>query len=103
MAIKTRKPQVMHVSDPHFAPWREEAMKRGYQKLCALPILHGEEVRGVITIYSDDANAFTSEIFDIFEVFARQCAMVLVNAALYEEARNSIHELWAANEKLKGK
>ena len=102
-AVKTRKPQIMNVSEPAFAPWREEATRRGYRTVCAVPILHGEEVRGVITIYSDKPDAFGPEIFDIFEVFARQCAMVLVNAALYEEARNTIQELWALNEKLKGK
>jgi PAS domain S-box-containing protein len=102
-AVKTRKPQIMHVSEPSFAPWREEATRRGYLTVCAVPILHGEEVRGVITIYSDKPDAFGPEIFDIFEVFARQCAMVLVNAALYEEARNTIQELWALNEQLKGK
>jgi PAS domain S-box-containing protein len=102
-AVKTRKPQIMQVTDPAFAPWRDAALRRGYQTVSAVPILHGDEVRGVLTIYSDRPDAFGPEIFDIFEVFARQCAMVLVNAALYEEARNTIQELWNLNEQLKGK
>jgi PAS domain S-box-containing protein len=102
-AIKTRKPQVMLIDDPAFSIWREEAAARGYKVVCALPIIHGEAVRGVITLYGDDPEAFAPDILDIFEIFARQCAMVLVNAALYEEARRTIEELWAANEKLKEK
>lgn len=102
-AVKTRKPQIMRVEDPSFALWKDEALKRDYRTVSAVPILHADEVRGVITIYSDRPDAFGPEIFDIFEVFARQCAMVLVNAALYEEARSTIQELWDLNEQLKGK
>ena len=49
-----------------------------------------------MTLYSEDPNAFGPESMDIFEIFARQCTMVLVNASLYEEAQRTINELWAA-------
>lgn len=100
-AIKTRKPQVMHVDEPDFAPWRNEASKRGFKTVCALPLTHGETVRGVLTLYSEDPAAFSRETFDILDIFASQCSMVLVNAALYEEAHRTIQELWKANEALK--
>ncbi len=100
-SIKTRKPQVMRVDHPDFAPWRDEAGKRGYKVVCALPLLHQEEVRGAITLYSEDPGAFGEETFDILEIFARQSAMVLVSASLYEEAQRTIHELWEANKALK--
>lgn len=100
-AVKTRNLQVMRVEDPAFAPWREEAAKRGYRIVCALPLLHQEEVRGAITLYSEDPGAFGEETFDILDIFARQSAMVLVSASLYEEAQRTIHELWEANEELK--
>ncbi len=100
-AIKTRKPQIMRVDEPDFAPWRDEAVKRGFQVVCALPLTQGEEVRGVITLYSEDPVTFDPGSFEILEVFAGQCAMVLVNAALYDEAHRTIEELWKANEELK--
>jgi PAS domain S-box-containing protein len=100
-ALKTRKPQIMSVDDPDFAPWREEAVKRGFRVVCALPLTQGEEVRGVITLYTEDPAVFNPESFEILEIFAGQCAMVLVNAALYDEARRTIEELWKANEEFK--
>jgi PAS domain S-box-containing protein len=45
-------------TDPRFAPWREEALKRGYVSGIALPILLNEEVLGALTIYAEDAEAF---------------------------------------------
>ena len=95
-SITTRLPQVMSVDDPAFAPWRQAALKRGYRSVCALPLINGDEVRGAVTLYSEDPNAFGPENMDIFEIFARQCTMVLVNASLYEEAQRTISELWAA-------
>jgi PAS domain S-box-containing protein len=100
-AIKTRKPQVMRVDDPDFVPWRDEAAKRGFRVICALPLTQGEVVRGVITLYSGDPADFDPGSIEILEIFAGQCAMVLVNAALYDEARRTIEELWQANEELK--
>ena len=100
-AIKMRKPQIMRVDDPDFTPWRDEAAKRGFQVVCALPLTQGEAVRGVIALYSEDPAAFDPGTFEILEIFAGQCAMVLVNAALYDEARRTIEELWKANEELK--
>lgn len=100
-AIKTRKPQIMRVDEPDFSPWRDEAVKRGFQVVCALPLTQGEEVRGVITLYSEDPAVFNPGSFEILEIFAGQCAMVLVNAALYDEARRTIEELWRANKEFK--
>jgi transcriptional regulator with GAF, ATPase, and Fis domain len=100
-AIKMGKPQLMRVDEPDFAPWRDEATKRGFQVVCALPLTQGETVRGVIALYSGNPADFGPETFDILEIFAGQCAMVLVNASLYEEARRTIQELWQANEELK--
>ena len=102
-AIKSRQPQVMLVDAPDFEPWREEAKKRDFRMVCAFPILNGDEVRGVITLYSGDREAYGPPIYPLLEVFARQCSMVLVNASLYEEAQRTIHELWEANERLQGK
>ncbi len=97
-AIKNRRPEVMNVDDPRFAPWREEALMRGYRTVCALPLLHGEEIRGAVTLYSESPSAFGPDTFDVLEIFARQCTMVVVNTALHEEAKRTIQELWAARE-----
>src|SRR5208282_1768882 len=47
-------------SDPRFAPWRENAMKRGYRSCVALPLKSGEEVLGAIAVYATEAGAFNA-------------------------------------------
>ena len=49
------------LTDPLFAPWREEALKRGYASSIALPLNTEERCFGAITIYSSQPNAFTEE------------------------------------------
>ncbi|WP_276282535.1 GAF domain-containing protein [Halorussus caseinilyticus] len=59
-ALDTGKVQVVQsVSDDEdFEPWREEALKRGYQSTAALPLRYRETVYGVLCVYADRANAF---------------------------------------------
>ena len=59
-AIRTGKAAVCHdaVSDPRFAPWRENAVRRGYRSTLVLPLKNGEEALGAISIYATEAGAF---------------------------------------------
>ena len=47
--------------DPLFAPWREEACKRGYASSLAVPLLAGSRAFGAITIYSRQPDAFSAD------------------------------------------
>jgi PAS domain S-box-containing protein len=62
-AIRTGKVQVCNDmrSDPSFAPWRKQALERGYASSVALPFIYGEKAFGCLTIYSREANAFSEE------------------------------------------
>ena len=44
----------------HFAPWKEEATRRGYVSVIALPLCGHGQVFGALVIYSKTADAFTS-------------------------------------------
>ncbi len=59
-AIRTGEISVCHDTsfDPRFAPWRENAMKRGYRSCVALPLKSGEEVLGAIAVYATEAGIF---------------------------------------------
>lgn len=48
-------------SDSIMAPWREEALSRGYQSLIAVPIKKIAKVIGVFVFYSDQKNFFDAE------------------------------------------
>lgn len=59
-AIRTGKPcgcRNMR-TDPAFAPWREEALRRGYASSLVLPLLMEGKAFGAISVYSREADAF---------------------------------------------
>ncbi|HEY3377948.1 MAG TPA: PAS domain S-box protein [Armatimonadota bacterium] len=49
------------LTDPQFAPWREQALQRGYASSIALPLLAEGQTFGAITIYSPAADPFTAD------------------------------------------
>ena len=59
-AIRTREPAVFRdvTHDPDFAPWRAEALRRGYASVIGIPLLSGSEVLGALAIYAADPDAF---------------------------------------------
>ena len=62
-AIRTGQPYLCRnmLTDPHFAPWREEALKRGYASSLVLPLLDGEKAFGAITVYAQQPDAFSAD------------------------------------------
>ena len=62
-ALRTRKTVVCRdiARDPRFAPWRREALRRGYSSIIALPLLWRSECIGSLAIYSDQSLAFQKE------------------------------------------
>ncbi len=60
-AIRTGRPSINKWDDPSFAPWRDEATKRGFLSNCALPLIWDGRVFGVLGIYAAEAHAFDDE------------------------------------------
>ena len=60
-AIRTGKVAMCRnmLTDPAFAPWREQAIQRGYASSIVLPLRLENKVFGAITIYSKEADPFT--------------------------------------------
>ena len=66
---------------------RYVAARRGVQSELAVPLeVHGE-VRGVINVDSDRADAFTAEDQELLQELALQAAKVIQNTWLYEQLR----------------
>jgi PAS domain S-box-containing protein len=59
-AIRTGKVVAAHdvQTEASFAPWREEALKRGYGSNIALPLLLNGQVFGALSIYAEEPDAF---------------------------------------------
>lgn len=62
-AVRERRPVIVRdiLRDPRFAPWRAQALKRGYQSSIALPLILGNGLPGVLNIYADEPDAFDHE------------------------------------------
>ncbi len=75
-AIRSGKTQLTQniLTDPAFAPWREEAIQRGYKSKISLPLRAIDEVFGVLSIYSAEVNAFTKEEIALLEELANDLA-----------------------------
>ncbi len=71
-AIRTGKPAVCKniLKDPEFAPWRGEAVRRGYGSSIALPIRVGGKVIGALNIYATEPDAFDAEELHLLEELA---------------------------------
>ncbi|NOZ24833.1 MAG: GAF domain-containing protein [Nitrospirae bacterium] len=49
------------LSNPDYAPWRDEAIKRGYQSSIAIPLVSNDRVLGALNIYAPEPDAFDDE------------------------------------------
>ena len=77
-AIRTGKPAITRdtQTDPGFAPWRQEARKRGFASVLALP-LKDTEAFGALTIYATEPNAFDDEEINLLIGLANDLAFGL--------------------------
>jgi len=60
IAIRTRKPGMAQniQADPGFSPWRQAALRHGYQSSIALPIMVDDEMFGALNVYASEPHAF---------------------------------------------
>jgi diguanylate cyclase (GGDEF)-like protein/PAS domain S-box-containing protein len=63
------------VTDPRGAPWRAEALRRGFRSVIALPLENEQaEVFGSLNIYSAESKAFTADEIRLLEELAGDLA-----------------------------
>ncbi len=62
-AIRTGKVSINRdvLSNPDYALWRDEAIKRGYQSSIAIPLIYDDRILGAISIYAPEPDAFDGE------------------------------------------
>ena len=62
-AIRSAKPAICKnmLTDPHFAPWSNEAIKLGYASSIVLPLIDDGQTFGALNIYATEPDAFDDE------------------------------------------
>jgi PAS domain S-box-containing protein len=99
VAIRTRKPYIVRDvhSDPCFALWQAEALRRGYASVLGLPLLSGDRAFGALAIYSSEPEAFDDDEVRLLEELANDLAHGIRTLRLAAE-RDRLEERRAALE-----
>ncbi|MBF0414216.1 MAG: GGDEF domain-containing protein [Magnetococcales bacterium] len=77
-AIRNKQPELSRniSTDEKFAPWRSEALKRGYASSLALPlILPNDHVLGALNLYSKETNYFSDDEIHILFNMSRDISL----------------------------
>jgi PAS domain S-box-containing protein len=73
--------------DPRVLPWRKDALARGYRSSAAFPILTGESVAAVFTVYAAETGFFDEQVVALLTEVASDISFAL--EAMQAEARRS--------------
>jgi len=86
-AIRTGEPYVMRdiATAPEFAPWRQQALQRGYRSSAALPLRFKGQILGALNVYSEMPNAFDIEEVGLLQEVADHLAYALGSIRLESE------------------
>jgi GAF domain-containing protein len=83
------------LTNPHFTPWRGEALKRGYASSIALPIISNTQTLGALNIYAEEVDAFDAEEIMLLEELANDLAFGIVTLRVrtqHKQAQEKIQD-----------
>ncbi|MFI5338140.1 MAG: GAF domain-containing protein, partial [Opitutales bacterium] len=94
-AIRTGRPAVCRDirNDPDFAPWREEALKRGFASSVVLPLLAEGRVFGALSIYAVEAGAFDADEVRLLSELADDLAYGIQTYRARDERQRTVEAL----------
>jgi len=103
-AIRTGKPSICKnmLTDPHFVPWRAEAIKRGYASSIVLPLIDKDDkdqTFGALNIYAAEPDAFDDEEVKLLTELANDLAYGISALRTREEHRQAEEALQRSMER----
>jgi signal transduction histidine kinase/FixJ family two-component response regulator len=100
--IRTGAPLVIRdaATEPRFAPWRAEALKRGYASVLGLPLHAPPAVRGALTIYASEPDAFDDEEVALLRALADDLTYGIQALRTRAERARAEEELRQAHDQL---
>jgi len=80
-------------TDPHFAPWRERAMSRGYRSVGSFPLLVGGRPIAAMNLYASEPGLFDEENLALLDKLADDVSFALESMEMAEMRRRAVDEL----------
>ncbi len=102
-AVRTGKPVICQnmQTDPNFAPWRGEALRRGYAASISLPLISHGTAFGALTLYSREPDPFSGEEVALLAELANDLAYGVTTLRLREAHRRMEESLERSEERLR--
>ncbi|MEW6059773.1 MAG: PAS domain S-box protein [Actinomycetota bacterium] len=95
-AIRTGQPAIERdiPEDPAYAPWRDEAMRRGYASSAAFPLLApAGRCFGALNVYAPEVDAFDDQEMALLSRLADDLAFGVLALRAHADLRKTVDEL----------
>ena len=92
--------QVADLREDATSPANEIVLRAGYRARLAAPLMHGEEIIGMLVVRRRTPGAFPPNIVDLMKTFAAQSALAIENARLFNNVETSLKDLRTAQDRL---
>ena len=86
--------------DPRMAPWRRQALARGFRSSAAFPLFVGGRVEGVLTLYSGQKGFFNQEEVAVLNSLAQDLSFAMESMDREAKRRQAEEEIRRLNEEL---
>jgi signal transduction histidine kinase len=98
VGLERRVVQIPDVlADPDYQ-WHKGRELGGFRTMLGVPMLAGDRVAGVLTLWRVDVDPFGDRTIDLLTTFAAQAAIAIRNVQLFQDLTRSVDELRALGE-----
>ena len=100
-AIRERRVTVVRSveNDSQFAPWRDEALRRGFASVISLPLSDKSRIFGALTIYASESDAFDFREVELIKELADDLAYGILALRGSEERKRAENALRGSEER----